>query len=351
MKSKGGAVERANAAIIRFTETAYDLALGRGQWLQELLRWGAPFLDDGLGLAALTCRRDAERKTLSFDEVRISSCPDDFLVGLGAAKTGVPPSFFWAVSRPTVPMTLSEAAAGEEESFSRVMQHFPDAEDGLGMSGFDPDGNGVYLVAPLRKRTTLSEREREHLQMVAAHFGAGYRLRRALDPMAPAPESELPCNAEAVLDPTTFRVSDALGAAANAKAADRLREAAKNVDRARGQLGRDDPQAALELWTALVKGRWSMVDWFDHDDRRFVLALPNAPNVDDPRGLTEQEAQVISYVVAGHTNKLIGYQLGLSKARISTLVSSSMRKIGARTRAELVTKWRAFDELETAAAS
>ena len=41
------------------------------------------------------------------------------------------------------------------------------------------------------------------------------------------------------------------------------------------------PDAALQIWKALVWGRWSMVDWFDSNDRRFVLALPISARIID----------------------------------------------------------------------
>jgi DNA-binding CsgD family transcriptional regulator len=44
----------------------------------------------------------------------------------------------------------------------------------------------------------------------------------------------------------------------------------------------------------------------------------------------------------GQTNKLIAYQLGLSKGRVSTLMSSAMRKLGVQTRAQLIEKLRDF---------
>jgi DNA-binding NarL/FixJ family response regulator len=106
-----------------------------------------------------------------------------------------------------------------------------------------------------------------------------------------------------------------------------------------------DPDNALEIWKALVQGRWSMVDWFDTDQRRFVLAIPNSPDVTDPRGLSERERQVVTYAVLGHSNKIIAYRLGLSTSRISTLLRGSMRKLGFRTRAQLVTWMRGLQAL------
>jgi len=108
---------------------------------------------------------------------------------------------------------------------------------------------------------------------------------------------------------------------------------------------RSDPHKAIEIWKALVRGRWSTVDWFDTDGRRFILAVPNAPEVTDPRGLTERERQVVSYAAVGQSNKMIAYRLGLSRSRVSLLLRSAMRKLGTRTRAQLVQRIRELDTL------
>jgi DNA-binding NarL/FixJ family response regulator len=103
---------------------------------------------------------------------------------------------------------------------------------------------------------------------------------------------------------------------------------------------------ALETWKALVRGRWSLVDWFDTDGRRYLLAIPNSPHVTDPRGLTERESQVVTYVMLGHTNKMIAYRLGLSTSRVSTILRTAMRKLGSRTRPQLVKQLRDLRALQ-----
>jgi len=89
-----------------------------------------------------------------------------------------------------------------------------------------------------------------------------------------------------------------------------------------------------------------MVDWFDTDGRRFVLALPNSPGVSDPRGLSERESQVVAYAVLGQTNKMIAYRLGLSRSRVSMLLRTAMRKLDVQTRTQLVLKMRNFEALQ-----
>jgi DNA-binding NarL/FixJ family response regulator len=173
-------------------------------------------------------------------------------------------------------------------------------------------------------------------------------LRRALSTPATAEEggTELPLAAEAIFDARSFRLTDAVGPAQQSGATRKLRDAAIRVDRARGKLRRDDPDEALQIWKAMVRGRWSMVDWFDSDERRYVLAVPNQPSVTDPRGLTERENQVVGAAVLGHSNKMIAYRLGLSTSRVSTLLRSAMRKLGFRTRNELVSHMSDFQALD-----
>jgi DNA-binding CsgD family transcriptional regulator len=206
----------------------------------------------------------------------------------------------------------------------------------------------VAIVAPLAEVTTLTEHEAQRWQMLAAHVDAGHRLRHGLadSDIGGEPHTDLPYDAEAIFDANSFRMTDAVGQAQERTATRKLRDAAVAVDRARGKMRDTDPEKALEIWKALVRGRWSMVDWFDSDGRRFVLALPNAPQVDDPRGLTERESQVVAYAVLGQTNKMIGYRLGLSKSRVSMLLRSAMRKLGVRTRSQLVIKLRDFQALQ-----
>ena len=330
------------SALIDFAEAAYDLELEPHDWLPKVLEAGAPVFDHGLGVFAVTCRRPPQGPSLLIDGLHVLSGPDDVAERVARLQQEIPANILWLLSRPATPQTLSEAAGDDLQALQLIMRHFGFAKDGLGISSFDPSGHGVYLIAPLPTVTTLTDKSRERWQMLAAHFGAGNRLRRALLEAGPEPATDLPHGAEAVIDPSSFRVTDAQGHAKSRDAVTALREAALRVDRARGRMRENDPEKALELWQALVRGRWSTVDWFDSDGRRYVLGLPNAPDVSDPRGLTEREMQVVALVLSGHTNKLIGYHLGLSKGRVSTLLRSAMRKLGVQTRGQLVAKFRDF---------
>ena len=74
-------------------------------------------------------------------------------------------------------------------------------------------------------------------------------------------------------------------------------------------------------------GRWSLLDHFDSDGRRFVVAHRNDARVADVRGLTLRERQVLAYAGLGHSNKVIAYELGLSTSTVSTHLARARKKM------------------------
>jgi DNA-binding NarL/FixJ family response regulator len=160
---------------------------------------------------------------------------------------------------------------------------------------------------------------------------AGLRLRRDLRRF-PAPSAE--SGSEAVLDPNG-RVQHAQERAEPQSARDSLREAVRSRERARGSLRRKDADTALGIWRALVVGRWSLVDHFESDGRRYIVAVPNAPRSRDPRGLTDREQAVAELLALGQSNKRIAYALGVSEGTVAALAHRTLRKLGLRSRAAL----------------
>ncbi len=115
-----------------------------------------------------------------------------------------------------------------------------------------------------------------------------------------------------------------------------LREAALTLDRTPRAVGESETARALLLWEGLVRGRLSLVDWFDVDGRRFILVKSNTSRPRCACGLTAREQEVAMGAAVGESSKLTGYRLGISPSRVSTLLRAAMRKLGVRTKAQLV---------------
>lgn len=345
----GVAVNRADSAIIDFTESAYDFSASDEQWLPTLLERGLPVLERGLGVAGYEYVRPNDDRPVELRNVHVASGPEDFAERHLRALSTTDPEVLKRQLCPGGAHTGSEdvRTRGTPEELEHYISCVDYCKDVLFITAVDPAGAGVAIVAPLAEVTTLSRPESQRWKMMAAHVTAGHRIRRRLATGNGDAESatDLPHDAEAIVDPKSFRVVEAVGRAEATTTKAALRDSAVLADRARGKLRNSDPNAALEIWQALVRGRWSMVDWFDTDGRRFVLAIPNAPEVNDPRGLTERESQVVTYAGFGDSNKMIAYRLGLSLPRVSLHLRNAMRKLGLRTRVQLVTRMRAFRSL------
>jgi DNA-binding CsgD family transcriptional regulator len=342
-------VDRVGSAIIDFTEAVYDLGVGDEEWLLRVLECGLPVLDQGLGVAGQRYGRRPEGGPVELRAIHTFGLPEGFAEGHARALSTTDPDVLRRQMRPGCASTGSQECAehGSPEELAHYASHVCCGKDVLYLTAADPRGSGVVIVAPLAEVTRLSPQDAQRWQMLAAHVDAGNRLRQSLqhgdDLRDERAASDLPHDAEAIFDARSLRVTDAVGRAKEPAATQRLRQAAVAVDRARGKMRKTDPEKALEIWKALVRGRWSIVDWFDSDGRRFVLAIPNEPHLTDPRGLTERESQVVAYAALGNTNKMIAYHLGLSTSRVSMLLRSAMRKLAIRTRAQLVEQMRDFE--------
>ena len=339
-----GSMDPNQAAAIDLVEASYNLELPATEWLPNVLHAGESLLDFGLGYYGAVSAGVSEQGVPIFTQVHAAEGAEELPIqSLRAAQEAGPDS---------VKLT-SEGSLGRVVVLSENRNRWPRAyealtrnigcKDLLSLAAVDPDHCGVSIGIPSPEPLALDARQREYWQMIEVHLAAGHRLRRSLGVQGTAPGmpiTEVPLNAEALVDPTRFVVSEAKGSAQGKEAATTIREAARLVDKARGPLRKRDPEEALRIWEGLVRGRWTLVDWFDTDGRRFVLAKPNTPNVVDPRGLSELEAQVATYASNGESSKIISYRLGLSPSYVSRLLGDAMRKLGVKTQPQLVEKMR-----------
>lgn len=203
-----------------------------------------------------------------------------------------------------------------------------DVRDSLGV--FIPlgDGRTVMLASVCGRVSTRDDVVRRLWRRLAIHLAAGFRLAGRRD-SADAPDVEAVVAAGG-------SVVHASGPAEMSDERELLRSAARDLDRLRTRAGRRDPAAALELWHGLLSGRWSLVEHFDSDGKRFLLARRNDPASPHPKGLSGRQRQVAFYASLGWSNSEIGYALGVSENTVSTHLQHGLAKLGLGTRAELV---------------
>lgn len=202
--------------------------------------------------------------------------------------------------------------------------------DLLAVKTVDVDRRGVVLAAALPSPATPTRARALSWSRIAAHLAAALRLREQTgDPLIGAEAIFVADRAS--VDPPAHLA----GEAREASAREALRRAAAAVVRARGRLRRDDPDAALAGWPSLIDGRWTLLDCFDRDGKRFLVARRNEPRVAPELALTARERQVAAHAAIGHGVRLIAYELGLAPATVCEQLRAAMRKLGVSTRAEL----------------
>jgi DNA-binding CsgD family transcriptional regulator len=335
-------MDRGSKCPIALVEAAYDLQVGAAEWLPNLLRAGCPSLDLGQGCAATVWTGSTTDGEPLVSQLHAESEHSDLAMRFARAVQEVDPRLVRAARAPEQPgvYTLAEARRSHRVLHDALTQHVGCA-DMLALWAMGAEGHGVGIHVPSATTIELSRSARERWQMVSCHIAAAHRLRRRLSKTpSGTPVTQIPLDAEAVLDPKRFSVTATSGQAETKSALEAIRKTAIHIDRARGPLRRDETHNALRLWEEMVRGRWSVADWFDSDGRRFILALPNPPEARDPRGLTEREYQVAAQTGAGKSGKHIACDLGITRSQVSQLLRRAMRKLGCDNAGQLVMKVR-----------
>jgi DNA-binding CsgD family transcriptional regulator len=317
--------------ILSLIETAYRFDLSDKDWLRELAVAANGMLGVGRGFLGFTYRVDDDQ--VKVGESVLLDLPEELVPATRSGVESLPP---WYVRKTfTRCECTTQSAVTDEEvvAFNRPRNElFAQAfgiHDVLMFGGMDPSGDGLYLGAWLPTLTTLPEADRETWCRVAVHLVTARRLRERL--------ARDPSIADAVLR-TDGRVEEARGEATEDETRSALRDAVVAVERARGSL-RTSPDRAVEEWKGLVAARWTLVDHFESDGKRYVLARRNDIVVEGFDTLTERERQALSYAALGHSNKLIAYELGIADSTVRVLLHKAARKLGATSHEDLVRKY------------
>jgi DNA-binding NarL/FixJ family response regulator len=149
---------------------------------------------------------------------------------------------------------------------------------------------------------------------IALHLAAAWRLRKALNATA-LQQSELPAGAGVDASPATAR--------------DALRRAVAGRTRTARRSG------GGELWTALVAGRWSLLDSFTTAGTRYIVAHENPHGGETLRALSPREQSALELALAGRSGKWIAFEMGLSESVVTRTLRAAQHKLGAPDAAAL----------------
>jgi DNA-binding CsgD family transcriptional regulator len=324
--------KRRDVNPIDVIEAAYDLDVDDRTWLFNLATLVRPLLEGGTGLLAYIFDTNtspaewyADAACLDFDRAEIpliaqlqSQSPDwTTLVHVG---------FDGLLAMSEI---MRKFGIDDVRKAPNVGPYFEQTGllDYVALQTVEPGGRGVVFTAGQTVARTFDRRTRRSWVRINTHIAAGRRLRHSMNLKAAVDE--------AILAPSG-KLEHAEGEGGTKRMREALRDAVLRSEKARGKQRRTDPEAATEAWTAMVSGRWSLVDRFERGGRRYIVARRNEHNLPDPRALTQRECVIANLAALGKPNKLIGYELGVSESAVGTHLSQAMRKLGAKSRVDLI---------------
>lgn len=281
---------------ITIVERAYELRGATEAWMDGLHAALQARLDFGHGLSLSTWsvsgnrfggesvhRGDMDPRLIAAQYEFAATLPPELIARhYGPAATdfiGQPAQFGPDLHRSLLRTAAKHGVAGLQDTLGIVVMAVP------GQSG-------MLMMTHASHPIAVTSSLRRVLMKLTTHIGAGLRLRHSLA------HGQLP---EAVLTPSGH-VAYATGTAKSQGAREALARAAKDIELSRGRLRRSSPDEALSLWKGLVAGRWSVVEWFDTDSRRYLVAHPNQVSARDPRALSPRELDVAELLVQGRSN-------------------------------------------------
>jgi len=313
---------------VALIEAGYNLEGTSESWLESVLEHAAPLFTRGFWPTIGTYNYSPMDIQLKCTRTHGPSIARKFLELSTQINTNAVNRFF----REGTPVcSLSEAIYSYEPDVSTAIQKITNGlvHDKFAVKALTGQGSALIMCWLFSNTITPTAQERKRWPLMAIHLGAGLRLRAVAESLTLNAES-----VEAIFD-SSGKLYEAREEAKRSSARDILRKAVRRIDKVRTKAGRRNPDSAMKAWEGLVQGRWSLVDYFDSDQRRFVVAIKNDPMSRDPRGLTVRERQVAEFIGLGQSNKEISYTLGLSLSAITNCTARVQCKLGLTSIAEL----------------
>jgi DNA-binding CsgD family transcriptional regulator len=323
---------------IRVVEAGYAWNADEAAWLDGLVA-SCQRYEVGGGVIGYTLRAGAKSTEVMTTR---GNADDDVTNRMGDALSSLPPSVALSVMAPTefvgnckyrLARLGRTSAKPVADAATKTMNRIPDA---WALVCGDIHSRALMVCFPRRGVGSPDEpfphADSRALGLAGAHLGAALRLRELARPVA-TDDAET----EAVMSPAG-KVLHATGAATNERMRESLTLAVRASERARKRtrvMAQDD---ALREWTALVNGRWTILETIESDGKRYVLARRNPLRRPALLDLTADERDVTWLAAHGHSYKYIAYELGIPLSTVAGRLRRAMQKLRIESRADLLRK-------------
>jgi DNA-binding CsgD family transcriptional regulator len=313
---------------LEFLGAAYSFEPDEDAWLQGMCDAALPYQLGG-GVAAYVSEFAPTNRVRAFasSEMQLPRAAAEQMASLvdNAYYRRIHAPFAASDSQEVWPRAAKDLGLSFEDIARSMHGRMPPAA--WAFCGGDASHETALVVFHCKPGDAFATRDVHIMDCFAAHLNSALRLRSMLK-KAPVADDDA---VDAVLDPNGKMLHARKSATQNRPS---LIDAVRKLERAK--LRNATPEERVDLWRALVEGKWSILEQVDRDGKRMLLACANEPRTVRIRALSRPERAVAEYVSLGHRHKHIAYELGIAVSTVGAHLQSVLRKLGLRSRADLV---------------
>jgi DNA-binding CsgD family transcriptional regulator len=319
--------------VIDPLDAAFRLdAASDSEWVSRVATAMKPLSDEGRGTYAWLVRRNAGAPD-TFEALVDAEAPDPLMQAVATWHQDASPedhAIAYAAGRLGLHSLATKYGARQfyDSPLLRRLVHDRGMID-AGVLHISLGERKLLVGSFLRAPATFPVAAQRFGERLARRIAQAHRLRRAV--------ADQSAQVTAILTPGG-RVAHAEGSGGDPIVRERLRTAVLRREKARTRLRHSQPDEALELFEGLVDGRFTVVDRFDNDGRRYLVAFENPPELVALRALTTREREILCRAIEGEPLKRIAVDLGLTPSAASAYLVAARKKTGLRTREEMV-RW------------
>ncbi len=317
-------------------DQVYDLDRATERWMRDITTSLDPYMDGGKGTlgAVMKLRHGFEMPVLSHHRAD-AEIPEfhHFINGLqrmgpsGSAPHPTQLSQLFAESGMGT-LRFDSPATGASEFFLQEFRRQQVADAAGLMIPHTRSGSVLFFTARQEQLARIPERAKPRWIDLKQHIAAVYDLRESL--------------ADGTFDERTAVWFDTNGSCVEAgptttpEVRERLRATVLQYENNRTARRAGQRVSLEKYWAAVMSGQWVILDRFDSDGRRYIVALPISEAGDTLRGLSLREREVLDHLGDGLSNKAIAFELGISTTSVSTHLYNIYRKLKLDDRAAVV---------------